>query len=141
MLNPNQLEPERYELFIGPAYQFTPDRRDFFKILGGGIVILLMLPNHATAQESGSGGRRGGGAALPKEAAAWMHIGDDGMVKFFTGKVEVGQNSRTSLTQAISEETSPKGPPSSTHSIECNAKGESQKSLHPFLILLNPRVA
>ena len=104
MLNSNQLEPERYELFTGPAYQFTPDRREFFKIFSGGIVILLMLPNQAAAQESGSGGRRGGSAALPKAAAAWMHIGDDGMVKFFTGKVEVGQNSRTSLTQAVSEE-------------------------------------
>ncbi len=98
------LEPERYELFSGPAYQFTPDRRDFFKILGGGIVVLLMLPDQAASQESGGSARRGGGTGLPKEAAAWMHIGEDGIVKFFTGKVEVGQNSRTALTQAVAEE-------------------------------------
>ncbi len=99
------LEPERYELFSGPAYHFTPDRRDFFKILGGGIIVLLMLPNDAAAQESGSGGRgRGGGTAPPKQAAAWMHISDGGNIKFFTGKVEVGQNSRTALTQAVAEE-------------------------------------
>ena len=104
MPDSEQLEVERYELFSGPAYQFTPDRRDFFKILGGGIVVLLMLPNQAASQESGGGGRRGGGTGLPKEAAAWMHIGDDGKIKFFTGKVEVGQNTRTALTQAVAEE-------------------------------------
>ncbi|MEO8126202.1 MAG: molybdopterin cofactor-binding domain-containing protein [Bryobacteraceae bacterium] len=94
------LEAERYELFQGPAYRFTPDRRDFFKILGGGIVVLLMM-NHADGQESG---RRGGGNAIPKEAEAWMHIGENGTIQFFTGKVEVGQNSRTALTQAVAEE-------------------------------------
>src|SRR3954454_21148028 len=96
------LEVERYELHAGPAYHFTPDRRDFFKIIGGGIVILLMLDHEAAAQESGRGGRRGG--AVPKEAEAWLHIGEDGVTKFFTGKVEVGQNSRTALTQAVAEE-------------------------------------
>jgi len=95
------LEPERYELFKGPAYHFTPDRRDFFKILGGGIVVLFLLNDQADAQESG---RRGGGNGIPKEAEAWMHIGENGTVKFFTGKVEVGQNSRTALTQAVAEE-------------------------------------
>ncbi len=102
MFDAKELEPERYELFSGPAYHFTPDRRDFFKILGGGIVVLLLLPKDAAAQESGARGR--GGTGLPKQAAAWMHIGDDGKIKFFTGKVEVGQNSRTALTQAVSEE-------------------------------------
>src|SRR5215212_1371696 len=95
-------EIERYELYAGPAYQFTPDRRDFFKLLGGGIVVLLLLPETADSQESGRG--RAGGPAVPKEAEAWLHIGEDGVIKFFTGKVEVGQNSRTSLTQAVAEE-------------------------------------
>ncbi len=96
------LEVERYELFAGPAYQFTPDRRDFFKILGGGIVVLLMMSGDAAAQESGSSRRRT--VAAPKAAEAWLHIDTDGSIKFFTGKVEVGQNSRTALTQAVSEE-------------------------------------
>ncbi|MCU1257128.1 MAG: aldehyde oxidase and xanthine dehydrogenase, molybdopterin binding, partial [Bryobacterales bacterium] len=94
-----QLEIERYELAEGPAYRFELERRDFFKLLGGGIVLLLAMPG--SAQESG-GGRRGG--AVPQEVSAWMHIGEDSRVTFFTGKVEVGQNIRTSLTQAVAEE-------------------------------------
>lgn len=100
------LELERYELFSGPAYRFepdaAPDRRDFFKILGGGIVVLFAISDDAAAQESG---RRGGaGNALPKDIGAWLHIGENGKITVFTGKVEVGQNARTSLTQAVSEE-------------------------------------
>jgi nicotinate dehydrogenase subunit B len=91
-------EPERYELLAGPAYDFPLDRRGFFKTLGGGIVVASFL----SAQESG-GGRRGGQAA-PKEIGAWLHIGRDGAVTAYTGKVEVGQNARTSLTQAVAEE-------------------------------------
>jgi isoquinoline 1-oxidoreductase len=91
-------EAERYELLAGPAYNFPLDRRGFFKSLGGGIVVASFL----RAQESG-GGRRGAQAA-PKEISAWLHIGRDGAVTAYTGKVEVGQNARTSLTQAVAEE-------------------------------------
>ena len=91
-------EPERYELLAGPAYNFPLDRRGFFKTLGGGIVVASFL----RAQESG-GGRRGGQSA-PKEISAWLHIDRNGAVTAYTGKVEVGQNARTSLTQAVAEE-------------------------------------
>ena len=91
-------EPERYELLAGPAYNFPLDRRGFFKTLGGGIVVASFL----NAQESG-GGRRGAGSA-PKEISAWLHIDRKGSVTAYTGKVEVGQNARTSLTQAVAEE-------------------------------------
>src|SRR5205823_6950992 len=40
----------------------------------------------------------------PKEIGAWLHIGEDGAITVYTGKVEVGQNARTSLTQVVSEE-------------------------------------
>jgi nicotinate dehydrogenase subunit B len=96
------IEPERYELQSGPAYSFDLDRRDFFKVLGGGIVIVSILTD-ALAQESG-GGRRGGAERAPQEIGAWLHIGEDGAVAVYTGKVEVGQNARTSLTQVVSEE-------------------------------------
>src|SRR5271154_6814646 len=99
-------EPERYELLAGPAYNFPLDRRGFFKTLGGGIVVASFLTNaslaNADAQESG-GGRRGGQSA-PKEISAWLHIDRNGAVTAYTGKVEVGQNARTSLTQAVAEE-------------------------------------
>ncbi len=94
-------EPERYELVSGPAYNFPLDRRGFFKSLGGGIVVASFLAQ-ADAQESG-GGRRGGQSA-PKEISAWLHIDRNGAVTAYTGKAEVGQNARTSLTQAVAEE-------------------------------------
>jgi isoquinoline 1-oxidoreductase len=76
-------------------------RRDFFAVLGGGIVVLL--DDEIYAQETG-GPRRGGGGAVPAEIGAWLHIGETGVVTVYTGKVEVGQNARTSLTQAVVEE-------------------------------------
>ena len=98
----SQLEPERYELASGPAYLFDLDRRKFFKFLGSGLVIFSVLRPLASAQESGGGRRRS--ESLPQEINAWLHIGENGNVTVYTGKVEVGQNIRTSLTQAVSEE-------------------------------------
>ena len=97
------LEPERYELTAGPAYHFQVARRDFFKGLGGGVLLIFALnPAHAQ-QESGSG-RRGGGRTVPQEISAWLHIGEDGAITVYTGKVEVGQDIRTSLAQVVAEE-------------------------------------
>ncbi len=76
------------------------DRRDFLRVLGGGLLICLREPS-AWAQESG---RASGGHDLPKDISAWLHIAADGQVKAFTGKVEVGQNIRTSLAQQVAEE-------------------------------------
>ncbi len=36
--------------------------------------------------------------------SAWLHIAGDGTVTAYTGKVELGQNVRTSLSQAVAEE-------------------------------------
>ena len=44
------IEPERYELREGPAYQFELDRRDFFKAMGGGILVLYLLDRDAEAR-------------------------------------------------------------------------------------------
>src|SRR5215469_5498212 len=79
------------------------DRRDFMKLLGGGLLICL-APNTVLSQESGRGGGAWGGHELPKDLSAWIHIDADGKVKVFTGKVEVGQNIRTSLAQQVAEE-------------------------------------
>lgn len=96
-----QWEPERYELEAGPAYRFETDRREFLQLLGGGILLVLTLPHVAGSQQES--GRRGGGR-LPADLGAWLHIGEDGGVTVYTGKVEVGQNARTSLTQAVGDE-------------------------------------
>ena len=36
-------EPERYELFEEPLYQFDVDRREFLRVLGGGILVCLTV--------------------------------------------------------------------------------------------------
>jgi CO/xanthine dehydrogenase Mo-binding subunit len=82
------------------ARVLEPDRRGFLKMLGGGLLICLTR-SRAGAQESG---RAFGGHELPQEISAWLHIAADGRVQVFTGKVEVGQNIRTSLAQQVAEE-------------------------------------
>jgi isoquinoline 1-oxidoreductase len=101
---PFPVEPERYEWFEPPPYHFAPDRREFFRIAGAGLVVLLIL-EESRAQEPGGRQRRGfrGGPTAP-EIGAWVHIGEDGQVTAYTGKVELGQNIRTSLTQAVADE-------------------------------------
>ena len=95
------LEPERYELAAGPAYRFDVDRREFVKLLGGGLVVMVAAAA-APAQESGA--RGGGAGSPPREIAAWLHVAADGTVTAYTGKVEFGQDIRTSLTQAVADE-------------------------------------
>jgi len=90
-------EAERYELTAPPAYRFAVDRRDFIGLLGGGLLVVFS----AGAQESGRGRRSD---SLPQDLDAWLHIGEDGAVAICTGKTEVGQNIRTSLSQAAAEE-------------------------------------
>jgi nicotinate dehydrogenase subunit B len=96
------LEPERYELSAAPTYHFAVDRREFFRFLGAGVLIVCVLKD-SEAQESG-GDKRTQGVSLPKDIGAWLHVGADGGVTVYTGKVEMGQNIRTSLTQAVAEE-------------------------------------
>ncbi len=81
----------------------TVNRRDLFRILGAGL--LMLIPGlGADAQETGrgGGGRRRGAAPTP--ISAWLHIAKDGRVTVYTGKTEVGQNIRTSLSQAVADE-------------------------------------
>jgi len=101
--NPAPWEPERYELASAPVYHFDFDRRDFFKFLGAGVLVFSVLKESAWPQESGSAGRRRGNS-LPREIDAWLHIGENDKVTVYTGKVEVGQNIRTSLSQGVAEE-------------------------------------
>jgi len=101
------IETERYELFEKPGYRFHFDRRDFIKAFGAGIVFIVPL-GRALAQQGqrgqGESGRVGSGNQLPTDIGAWIHIDEDGGVTVFTGKVEMGQNIRTSLAQAVAEE-------------------------------------
>jgi CO/xanthine dehydrogenase Mo-binding subunit len=88
------------EEFWNHSLKLKVDRRNFLRLLGGGVLICLAAPRVRT-QESG---RAEGGHELPRDISAWLHIDADGKVKVFTGKVEVGQNIRTSLAQQVAEE-------------------------------------
>jgi CO/xanthine dehydrogenase Mo-binding subunit len=98
-----QIEPERYELTADAAYRFETDRREFFKFLGAGLLVVMAVKTTHATQESGHGGRPSE-QNLPKDIGAWLHIGENGKVTVYTGKVEVGQNIRTSLSQGVAEE-------------------------------------
>ncbi len=81
-------------------------RRSFLQSLGRGLVVVL-LAESVWGQEPGrrrGGGGFGRGGNRPSDLSAWLRIDEDGAVTVFTGKVEVGQNIRTSLTQAVAEE-------------------------------------
>jgi nicotinate dehydrogenase subunit B len=99
---PSAIEPERYELSEPRVHYFELRRRDFMKALGGGIAVLLVARDVWAQQESGR--RFGMRENMPREISAWLHIAEDGGVKVFTGKAEVGQNIRTSLSQTVADE-------------------------------------
>ena len=79
----------------------TISRRKFLRLTGGGLVVAFVLkelPGFA-------------GVVLKQpptipvsEVGAWIHVGEDGRVSVYTGKVEFGQNIRTSLSQIVAEE-------------------------------------
>src|SRR6185437_16637150 len=79
-------EPERYEFSAGPIHNFELARRDFFKLLGAGIAVFAVARGSLSGQETAP--TRGfHGEELPAEITAWLHIGEDGKVTAFTGKV------------------------------------------------------
>ena len=97
---------DRYELFAGPTYNFAVNRRQFLKAFSGGIALIVPVSNvvaGALQQEQGESGRERS-QRMPDEIGAWIHIDEKGTVSVFTGKVEIGQNIRTSLAQAVAEE-------------------------------------
>src|SRR3989475_3693351 len=98
------IESERYELFERPGYKFDFDRRDFIKAFGLGIVFIVPAARALAQQRQGESGRGGSNQRLPNDIDAWIHINEDGGVTVFTGKVEVGQNTRTTLTQSVADE-------------------------------------
>src|SRR5689334_9728273 len=99
----NEIEPDRFELFEKPQYNFSFDRRDFLKGFGLGIVFVVPI-TRALAQQQGEAGRGGFNQSPPKDVSAWIHLDEDGRITVFTGKVEVGQNTRTTLTQSVADE-------------------------------------
>jgi len=98
------IDVERYELFREPAYNFSFDRRQFMTVFGGGLALIVPVTNLLAQDRQGESGRGGFDRDLPQEIGAWIHVDQDGSIKVYTGKVEFGQNIRTSLAQAVAEE-------------------------------------
>ena len=95
-------EPTRDELPPKSNYHFELDRRKFFQITGGGLIVAFVLKDLVSFDDKTPSPEP---KSLPAgDVNAWIHIGKDGMINVYTGKVEVGQNIRTSLSQIVSEE-------------------------------------
>ena len=75
-------------------------RRDFFKLLGGGIFIFFLPWDPLELLELQTQQRR----SLPTDFNAFLQIAEDGTVKCFTGKIEMGQGAITSLAQIMADE-------------------------------------
>jgi isoquinoline 1-oxidoreductase len=84
------LEPESYEIVEVEQERadgsLAPDRREFLKVLGGGVLFLVTV------------------RAQDRDVPVRVQVAEDGTVRAFTGKMEMGQGSRTLLTQAFAEE-------------------------------------
>ena len=87
-------EPDRKELAEGPTYRFELDRRGWISVVGAGLLVtaagkVVVSPAVAAAE-------------IPPSTR--LHLGEDGSIIVLTGKVEVGQGSRTEILQAAAEE-------------------------------------
>jgi isoquinoline 1-oxidoreductase len=67
------------------------EERNYFGALGDGLVVVLPPPTEGS-DWAGAWSTSGG---------VWLHVGSDGVVTAFTGKVEMGQNNRTALTSIV----------------------------------------
>jgi isoquinoline 1-oxidoreductase len=93
-------EAELHAQTVAPLrHLFDLNRRELFKLLGAGLVVGVCART-GLAQESG----RAQGEAIPQDLDSWLHIAGDGKITVLTGKVEMGQNIRTSLAQQVAEE-------------------------------------
>jgi isoquinoline 1-oxidoreductase len=70
--------------------------RDYFDVLPEGLV-MVREPGQARGRLASSGG-------WTTSTGAWLHVGGDGRVTAFTGKIDVGQDNRTALSLRVAEE-------------------------------------
>src|SRR5690606_22997476 len=112
---PSWIEPDRFELFEAPPYRFGLSRRRFLEAAGAGVAVLVVhRASAARALEASPGmgaaspagpladgvaAADAAGSGLEDTIGAWLHIAEAGQVTVYTGKVEVGQDIRTSLAQ------------------------------------------
>jgi nicotinate dehydrogenase subunit B len=97
----HDLDRDQELVVDGPA-PFPVDRRDFVKLTATGLLVFLAIDSGAAGQETARlpSGRQG----YPTDPNAYVHIGSDGRVTCFVGKIEQGQGVMTSLPQLVAEE-------------------------------------
>lgn len=83
----SKLGPAPQPLDLAPA-----GARPFFDHLCDGLVVSVEATDSSQAEEHWTTTR-----------TAWVHVGADGMVTAFTGKVELGQGTRTALSGLVAE--------------------------------------
>ncbi|MGO9761558.1 MAG: molybdopterin cofactor-binding domain-containing protein [Solirubrobacteraceae bacterium] len=66
--------------------------REYFELLGDGLAVVL---EPAARTGYGPGSESGG---------AWLHVGADGVITAFTGKINMGEDNRTALSMLVAEE-------------------------------------
>ncbi|GAB2997458.1 xanthine dehydrogenase family protein molybdopterin-binding subunit [Cyclobacterium sediminis] len=79
-------------------------RRKFFKLMGAGAATYILLSDVFVSSAASVDDK----FEFPDKEliSSWIHISEAGIITVFTGKVEIGQNIRTSLSQVVAEELS-----------------------------------
>jgi CO/xanthine dehydrogenase Mo-binding subunit len=92
------------EMIVPDGWGFvrSMDRREFLQLTGTGLLVIVALPIGVAAQEPARAAS--GRGSYPTDLNAYLHIGADGRVTTFVGKVELGQGAMTSLPQLVAEE-------------------------------------
>lgn len=95
-------DPRDNELVVDGPATFPVDRRDFVKLTATGLLVLFAVDRASALQETErpQAGRQG----YPSDPNAYLHVGADGRVTCFTGKIEMGQGAMTSVPQLLAEE-------------------------------------
>lgn len=95
--DPTAIEPERFELLEEPRYSFPLTRRAFWQTAAAGLLLTVCLPLRAQEEDAA-------GTTPAQEISARYLFEESGRITAFTGKVEIGQGSRTLISQAVAEE-------------------------------------
>lgn len=97
-INDEKINEPSLNLNNGP----TLSRRDFLKISGTGLFIFFLVGDPGKLLGNLQGQPRS--REYPDDFNAYLLIGEDGRVRCFSGKVELGQGIKTSLAQILAEE-------------------------------------
>lgn len=85
------------ELVLNEQNMLTFSRRDFLKISGAGLFVFFFAGDSFEILANLQAQTRP--REYPNDVNAYLLIGEDGRIRCFSGKVELGQGIKTSLAQ------------------------------------------